>query len=86
MTKRTFIPPLLQGCENEDRFDILISLTSIRSKPIIQALKHHYVAGRALEFTTVDAGNFTRAKKILNMVAHKIELIKEMDWVKHGNS
>ena len=80
---------LLQGCETEKRFNLILSLTSIRSIPIIKALRQHYVDGLATELISalgVDMGNFTRADKTINAVAATIESIKEIDWVKHGNS
>ena len=82
---KTIINPLCQGKESQERFDIILGLTSIRSKPIIEALRSHYVDGKAEEMIVVDAGNYNRAKIKMGIVAWKIERIKEIDWVNHGN-
>ena len=83
--KKTIINPLLQGMESQERFDIILGFTSIRSKPIIEALRRHYVDGLCEELIHVDAGNYNRAKNTLGEVAADIERIKDIDWVKHGN-
>ncbi len=82
--EKAFINPLLQGCESQYRFNIILGLTSIRSKPIIEALRQHYVDGKAEELIVVDAGNYNRAKNTLGRVAAEIEKVKNHDWVKNG--
>lgn len=82
--KKPFLNPLLQGCESEKRFNLILGLTSIRSLNVIEALRQHYVEGKAEELIVIDAGNYNRAKTTLGMVADTIEKIKEIDWVKHG--
>lgn len=85
--KKVFINPLLQGCESQKRFDAILGLTSIRSKPIIEALRKHYVDGLCEDLLAVDSGNYKRAKDILGWYASEIERVKDMDWVKrNGNS
>ena len=81
----TIINPLLQGMECQERFNLILSFTSIRSKPIIEALRRHYVDGLALELIFVDAGNFNRAKTKMGIAAWKVERIKELDGVVNGN-
>ena len=85
--EKPFINPLLQGGESEYRFNIILGLTSIRSKQAVEALRQHYVDGKADELIAMDAGNYNRAKNTLGRVAAEIEKIKDHDWVKkHGNS
>ena len=84
--QKPIIFTLLQGNECDERFEIILSLTSIRSKPMIKALHDYYVMGRVEEMIVVDAGNFNRAKYTMNVVAGKIERIKELDGVINGNS
>ncbi len=83
--KKIFINPLLQGMESQERFDIILGLTSIRSKPIIEALRRHYVDGLSEELIHVDAGNYNRGKLTMGIVAAKIERVKELDGVVNGN-
>ncbi len=82
--EKPFINPLLQGCESEYRFNLILGLTSIRSELIITALRQHYVTGIADEMIFIDAGNYKRGKNTLGRVAAQIEKIKDYDWVKHG--
>lgn len=82
--KKQIINPLLQGGETEERFNIILGLSSIRSSEIIQALRHHYVHGVSTECLMVDAGNFNRSKNILGAIACQIERIKEIDGVING--
>lgn len=82
--EKPFINPLLQGHESQERFDIILGLTSIRSKPMIKALKEHYVDGKCEELIVVDAGNYNRAKTTLGKVAAEIEKIKDIDWGENG--
>tara|TARA_R110000764_G_scaffold30729_4_gene71037 strand:- start:13 stop:303 length:291 start_codon:yes stop_codon:yes gene_type:complete len=72
---------LIQGCESAERMEIIMSLVSFRSKQIIKYLNLHYVEGMSDDIVTmiIDAGNWARAVKKLNEVAHKIERIKEID-------
>ena len=76
---------MLQGSECEERFQIILGLTSIRSVPMIAALHRHYVDGVAEELLMVDAANFNRAKTTLGECAAEIEKVKVLDWVNHGN-
>ena len=74
---------LFQGNMNLDRFNILISLTSIKSEDKISALKAHLVDGRSevasYTLNGVDGSNFREALNTLNSVAEKVEKIKEID-------
>ena len=82
--EKSFINPLLQGCEPQGKFDIILGLTSIRSPVMIEALRQYYVDGVAEEMIFVDAGNYNRAKNTIGRVAAEIEKVKEYDWVKNG--
>ena len=74
---------LFQGNMNLERFNILISLTSIKSEDKINALKAHLVDGRSevgsYTLNGVDGSNFREALNTLNSVAEKVEKIKEID-------
>lgn len=78
---------LTQGAESEQRLTLLLSLTSISSKPVIQALRDHLQKDwRGLSDTSaaalngVQLPNFNRALKTLNAVATTVEQIKDLDW------
>lgn len=78
---------LSQACESEQRLTLLLSLTSISSQPVIQALRDHLQANwRGLSDTSaaalngVQLPNFNRALKTLNAVAATVEQIKDLDW------
>ena len=84
---------LLQGMEDAERFDILLSFTRIDSDDVKAALRDHLVKpaeGKpggfsktsAAQFNNVDVSNFDRALKRLNAVAAKVERVKEIDWAK----
>lgn len=61
---------LLQGQETRERLELVLSLTSIRSGPLRDALFAYYVDGMpaaTAQFTfDVAKQNFNRAQKILN--------------------
>lgn len=75
---------LLQGGESAERFELLISLTSIRSEGIREALYDHLVRGLPVMTAAQIAGepqpNVKRALAVLEEVADKVERIKELDW------
>lgn len=84
---------LLQGMEDPERLEILISFTRIASEDVKAALRDHLVkpdtgkAGgfsedNAAQFNGVSASNFNRALKRLNIVAGKMERVKEIDWAR----
>jgi len=70
MTLHTFT--LLQGHETEERVNLLLSLTSIKSEPIRDALVQHYVKGMPVPACCwtfdITRQNFARAVKKLNHV------------------
>lgn len=75
---------IVKGSESEQRFEILLSLTKIKSEPIIKGLRYYYVNGideSLIESMGVDIPNMRRAGKKLNEVAKQIEKAKELDWV-----
>ena len=77
---------LLQGMEPAERVEILLSLTSIKSENIREAVRAYLVEGKSRGFAAglndIPEGNLTRALDKLNVVAGKIEQIKELDWKK----
>ena len=75
---------LLQGKESEKRFTLILSLTSVRSEKVIDALHDYYVKGyresECLVINDLARGKFNRGSKILNDVAGIVEKIKEHDY------
>ncbi|MCG6443635.1 adhesin biosynthesis transcription regulatory family protein [Vibrio parahaemolyticus] len=77
---------MIPGMETEQRVNLLISLTSIRSEPQKQALKQHFVEG--LNFSACAAlfeiteSNFQRAIDRVQQVDSVVESIKELDWAR----
>lgn len=74
---------LLQGLESPERFNLLLSLTSVRSEPVIAALIDYYVNGfresECLTLNEVARGKFNRATEVLNKVAKIVDDIKVHD-------
>ena len=77
---------LAQAQESERRINLLLSLTSIRSEPTIQAIHDHLVRGlsenAAVTLNGIQQSNFNRALTTLNETAEIVEKIKECDWRK----
>lgn len=77
---------ITQGSESQERFELLLSRTDIRSDNIKAALKDHLVTGLAdsvaAAINGVSQSNFNRAFKALNEVAETVEKIKELDWAR----
>lgn len=75
---------LLQGGESAERFELLLSLTNIRSDGIRDALRDHLVAGHSVQTAAAIAGepqpNVKRALVVLEGVADTVEKIKDLDW------
>jgi hypothetical protein len=79
---------LLAGHESAERFDLLLSLTSIRSEGIQAAVRDHLVNGHAVASAAALNGeldkNVRRAIATLEQAADIVEKIKEIDWAKHS--
>lgn len=75
---------LVCGAESRARIELLISLTSIKSEGIKEALKNHYVNGMsesaAAAFEDVKQPNLKAAMLRLEEVAEVVEKIKDLDW------
>ena len=76
-----------QGSESPERFDLLVSLTGLRSPSQIGALRDHLVKGVPLDGAMVLNGvtnksNLERDLDKINDVATTVEKIKEIDWLK----
>lgn len=76
-----------QGSESPDRFDLLVSLTGLRSPSQIGALRDHLVKGVPLDGAMVLNGvtnksNLERDLDKINDIATTVEKIKEIDWVR----
>ena len=74
---------LTLGCESEEKIDLIISFTGIRSEPMIKSLKQHLVDGvpekYASKFNGVLQQNFDRDLEKLNKEARKVNRINELD-------
>ena len=76
-----------QGSESPERFDLLVSLTGLRSPSQIGALRDHLVKGVPLDGAMVLNGvanksNLERDLDKINDIATIVEKIKEIDWSK----
>ena len=75
---------LVKGIEPQERVNMVIGLTKIRSENIRNALIDHLSKGLsandAAMLNDVPQQNFNRALKRLNDVAAVVEKIKEFDW------
>ena len=76
-----------QGSESPERFDLLVSLTGLRSQSQIGALRDHLVKGVPLDAAMVLYGvtnksNLERDLDKINDVSTTVEKIKEIDWVR----
>lgn len=86
MTKRKPRPMnyLLPGGESEQRLELLLSLTGLRSKPVIAALREIYVNGLLPERAAARFGlkktNLCRDQGKLEAVADTLEALKEIDY------
>ncbi len=80
---------LLPGNETAKRVKLLISLTRIKSKPLIKAINQHLVNGKpetsAAILNGIPQPNFNRAMVKLNKVAETVEAIKALDWAHINN-
>lgn len=74
---------LTQGSQSQERFDLLLSLTSISSDQVIIALHYFLVRGfsesSAATLNEIPKSNFNRALKKLEQVASVVERLKERD-------
>lgn len=81
MTTGVEMKMLIQGRESATKIKLLISITSIRSERIIEALERHYVLGwnicNLVDALNIDENNFRRADKILNNVADIVVKIND---------
>ena len=80
-----------QGSESPERFDLLVSLTGLRSQSQIGALRDHLVKGVPLDAAMVLYGvtnksNLERDLDKINDIATTVEKIKELDWVRFRKS
>jgi len=76
-----------QGSESPERFELLVSLTGLRSPIQIGALRDHLVKGVPLDGAMVlnevtNKSNLERDLIKINDIATTVEKIKEIDWEK----
>ena len=76
-----------QGSESPERFELLVSLTGLRSPSQIGALRDHLVKSVPLDAAMVFYGvtnksNLERDLIKINEIATTVEKIKEIDWVR----
>lgn len=71
---------------NQERFNLLVSLTSIKSEDRINALKAFLCEAKdeanSCVIYDVDPSNFRQSLKRLEETAKTVEKIKELDWSK----
>ena len=89
MTKRK-VSYVYQGSESPERFDLLVSLTGLRSPSQIGALRDYLVKGVPLDAAMVLNGvtnksNLERDLDKVNDIATTVEKIKLIDWEKFKN-
>lgn len=76
MMNDDIIPCLGQGEMSEDHFDLLVASTSIRSEPVIRALKEHLVDGLdkvvAVERNGIFFSQFSSRLSILEHTSYRI--------------
>ncbi|WP_257292469.1 adhesin biosynthesis transcription regulatory family protein [Endozoicomonas sp. ONNA1] len=67
---------LEQGSLNDEAFELLLGLTSIRSEPLIEALRDHYVfnLSKSASYTKhgVDKTIFSRKLRVLEKVFESV--------------
>ncbi len=77
---------MIQGLETVERLELVISLTSIRSQPQIDALRRYFVGGVNISacaaLSDLTESNLQRAIKRVQAVDDTIEHIKELDWAR----
>ena len=76
-----------QGSESPERFDLLVSLTGLRSPSQIGALRDHLVNGVPLDAAmalngVTNKSNLERDLIKINDIATTVEKIKLIDWVR----
>ena len=77
---------LIQGKENLEKIILLIGLTSIKSKAMHSAIIDYYCSNnnrkkRATAIRNeVKETNLSRDIKKINIIAGKLERLKELDW------
>tara|TARA_R110000751_G_C13794200_1_gene482641 strand:- start:24009 stop:24260 length:252 start_codon:yes stop_codon:yes gene_type:complete len=75
---------LYRGSQSQERLDVLLSFGKSTSEDIKAALSDYLVRGisktNAATLNGVPGPNFTRALKRLEVVAGKVEEVKELDW------
>jgi len=77
---------LIQGKENLEKITMLIGLTSIKSKAMHSALIEYYCSDKNRKkratalMNDVKETNLNRDMKKINIVAGKLERLKELDW------
>ena len=76
---------LFKGMQTQERFELLLSLTRIKSESVINALNDYLVRGMdkkaAALLNDVELPNFSAALKKLEEKAAVVESIKELDSV-----
>lgn len=80
------LTPLYPGMEPEERVEMILWFTSIKSPKIIRGLKLILTNGFSQELAattlSIPQGNLNRALSTLNEAAAQVEKVKEFDWQK----
>lgn len=84
MAKHNGNPPelLTQGSLNDEAFELLLSLTSIRSEPLIEALRDYYVGGltKSQAYTKHGADKTSFSRK-LSLLAQIFETVRAFNKI-----
>ncbi len=75
---------LIKGEELKEKIEILISLTGLDSEPMEAAMVDHFCRNmsksHAAALNGVQQSNLSRDIKKIDIVAGKLERLKELDW------
>ena len=81
---------LISGSEPQKRVELIISFTTMDSEDMHQAIIDHLTRGfsisQSAKINGVAQSNLNRAMATLNVIAGKIEAVKELDWAKFNKS
>jgi hypothetical protein len=79
---------LICGCEPQERVELLMGQTGIRSERVKSALLDHLVKGYPIAQAAIVNGetdsNVRRGLEVVERMADMVEKVKELDWAKHS--
>jgi hypothetical protein len=79
---------LICGLEPQERVELLMGQTGIRSERVKSALLDHLVKGYPIAQAAIVNGetdsNVRRGLEVVERMADMVEKVKELDWAKHS--